>query len=167
MSCPLPLFTPLKQPVAVGASLDDTWGDMGDVLRCHRGHRVSREVRACIYFRIRNLREVVMLLTEALVMETRSEQGFQKTGSVLLGGAVSQSASLCHSPNQLCGQWGLFSFWENRRSDSRLEAGVWDPIMSTVCEDRAVSPLVSGSWASPGTQEQGGWARCSFSGPSQ
>lgn len=156
MTCPLPLFTPLKHPVAVRASLDDTLGDTGDVMRCHHGHRVSREARACIYFRIHNLREVVVLLTEAPVMETKSEQGFQKTGSVLFGGAASQSARLCHSQNQLCWQWGLFSFWENRRSDSCLEAGGWDPIVSTACEDWAVSPLVSGSRASPGTQEWGG-----------
>ena len=97
---------------------------------------------ARIYFHIHNLREVVILLTEAPVMETRSEQGFQKTGSVLLGGYVSQSARLCHSPNQLCGQWGLFFFWENRRSDPCLEAGGWDPIVSTVCED-----CVPWSWA--------------------
>ena len=87
-------------------------------------------------------------------METGSEQGFQKRGSVLLGGYVSQSARLCHSQNQLCGQWGLFFFWESRRSDPCLEAGGWDPIVSTVCEDWAVSALVLGSRASPGTQEQ-------------
>lgn len=48
---------------------------------------------ARIYFHIHDLREVVIPLTEAPVMETGSEQGFQKTGSVLLGGAVSRSAS--------------------------------------------------------------------------
>lgn len=50
LTCPLPLFTPLEQPVAVGPSLDDTLGDMGDVMRCHCGHRVSRETRGvCTY----------------------------------------------------------------------------------------------------------------------
>ena len=36
MTCPLPLFTPLQQLVAMGASLDDTLGDMCDVMRCHQ-----------------------------------------------------------------------------------------------------------------------------------
>ena len=50
MTCPLPLFTPLQQLVAVGASLDDTLGDMGDVMRCHCGRLVSREVHGvCTY----------------------------------------------------------------------------------------------------------------------
>ena len=66
-------------------------------------------------------------------METGSEQGFQKRGSVLLGGYVSQSARLCHSQNQLCGQWGLFFFWESRRSDPCLEAGGWDPLQTLLC----------------------------------
>ena len=34
-TCPLPLFTPLAAGGS-GASLDDTWGEMGDVMRCHQ-----------------------------------------------------------------------------------------------------------------------------------
>lgn len=48
-TCPLPLFTPLAAGGS-GASLDDTWGEMGDVMRCHCGRLVSREAHGvCTY----------------------------------------------------------------------------------------------------------------------